>query len=125
MRRLLVDTHAVLWWLSDSKDLSATARSEIAEPASEMLVSVASAWEIAIKRALGKLRAPDAMPAAIEAAGFSWLAIAPGHAWAVSELPDHHRDPFDRLLIAQARAEDLPVLTADRRFRPYGIEVVW
>lgn len=122
---LLVDTHALLWWLADDAELSDSARGAIADPRSMPVVSAASLWEIAIKRSLGKLRAPESLPEEIERAGFSWLAIEPRHGWAVGTLPDHHRDPFDRLLIAQAIEEDLPIVTADPRFGDYGVEVRW
>lgn len=125
MSRLLVDTHALLWWLTDDVALSPTAREVLADPQNEPLVSTASLWEIAIKRTLGKLTAPDDLPDRIVAEGFSWLLISPVHAWQVSELPRHHRDPFDRLLVAQALCERVPIITADARFNAYGIQVLW
>jgi PIN domain nuclease of toxin-antitoxin system len=123
--RLLVDTHVLLWWLTDDAALSPTAREVLADPAKEPLVSAATLWEIAIKRSLGKLTAPDDLPDRIVDEGFSWLAISPTHAWQVRDLPGHHRDPFDRLLVAQALAERLPIVTADARFSDYGVEVRW
>ena len=125
MSRLLVDTHALLWWLADDPGLSATAREALAEPANDVLVSTASVWEIAIKRALGKLSAPDDLPSHIEAAGFGWLPVQAAHAWQVRDLPPHHRDPFDRLLVAQSLVEQLPVVSADARLRAYGVDVRW
>ena len=125
MSRLLVDTHALLWWLADDPGLSATAREALAEPANDVLVSTASVWEIAIKRALGKLSAPDDLPAHIEAQGFGWLPVQAAHAWQVRDLPPHHRDPFDRLLVAQSLVEQLPVVSADARFSAYGVDVRW
>ncbi|HWE58978.1 MAG TPA: type II toxin-antitoxin system VapC family toxin [Solirubrobacteraceae bacterium] len=125
MNRVLVDTHALLWWLSDDAALSPPARETLADPASEPLVSAASVWEIAIKRSLGKLTAPDDLPDLIVDEGFSWLPITALHAWHVRGLPMHHRDPFDRLLVAQAITEQLPVITADTRFTGYGVEVRW
>lgn len=125
MSRLLVDTHVLLWWLTDDAALSPTAREVLADPAKEPLVSAATLWEIAIKRSLGKLTAPDDLPDRIVDEGFSWLAISPMHAWQVRDLPGHHRDPFDRLLVAQALTERLPVVTADARFSDYGVEVRW
>lgn len=89
------------------------------------LVSAASLWEIAIKKALGKLETPDDLPARVQDLGFELLPIEPEHAWAVRELPHHHRDPFNRLLIAQARAERLVLLTADPAFEAYDVEVIW
>jgi len=123
--RLLVDTHALLWWLTDDAALSPAAREAVAAPATEPLVSAASVWEIAIKRSLGKLTAPDDLPERIVDGGFSWLPVSPAHAWQVRDLPPHHRDPFDRLLVAQALTERLPVVTADARFAEYGVDVRW
>ena len=125
MSRLLLDTHALLWWLADDPALSTRAREAIASPGNEPLVSAASVWEIAIKRSLGKLSVPEDLLERIRAEGFSWLAVEPAHAWQVRALPFHHSDPFDRVLIAQAIVEGLPVITADRRFRAYGIQLQW
>jgi PIN domain nuclease of toxin-antitoxin system len=123
--RVLVDTQALLWWLTDDAALSVAAREALADPANEPLISTASVWEIAIKRALGKLTAPDDLPDLINDEGFSWLPVAPLHAWQVRELPPHHRDPFDRLLIAQAMTEQLPIITADASFADYAVEIRW
>jgi PIN domain nuclease of toxin-antitoxin system len=123
--RLLVDTHVVLWWLADDPALSATARDAIADPTNEPLVSAASVWEIAIKRSLGRLTTPDDLPDRVAAEGFAWLPISAHHAWRVRELPLHHRDPFDRILVAQALTERLPVVTGDAHFGEYGVEVRW
>jgi PIN domain nuclease of toxin-antitoxin system len=123
VRRLLVDTHVVLWWLTNDPSLSPTARSHIADPENEPLVSVASLWEIAIKRSLGKLSAPDDLSERISDEGCSWLTLTASHAREVRRVPVHHRDPFDRLLVAQALIERLPIITADPRFRPYGVDV--
>ena len=123
--RVLLDTHAVLWWLSDDHALSEAARAAIANPENEPLISVASLWAIAIKRSLGRLETPDDLPATIEAEGFAWLAVGTHHAWNVRALPFHHRDPFDRLLIAQALGDRLPVITTDPHFDAYGVEVLW
>ena len=125
MSRSLVDTHALLWWLTDDPALSVAARDAIADPASEPFVSTASVWEIAIKRSLGKLKAPDDLPARITDEGFLWLPVSSEHVWRVLELPPHHRDPFDRLLVAQAQLERMPIISADARFDDYDVEVVW
>jgi PIN domain nuclease of toxin-antitoxin system len=123
--RFLVDTHALLWWLDDAPALSASAREAIADPVSEPLVSTASVWEIAIKRSLGKLTAPAELLEEIVDAGFAWLPVDPEHAWAARELPFHHRDPFDRLLVAQALVERVSVVTRDVRFAAYGVKTRW
>lgn len=125
MTRLLLDTHTVLWWLADDPALSDAACEEIADPANEPLVSAASIWEIAIKRSLGKLTAPDELPDRISEQQLGWLAVEPAHAWQVRELPLHHRDPFDRILIAQALVERLPIVTRDSHFDDYDIERHW
>ena len=125
MSRLLIDTHALLWWLIDDPALSPAARDAIADPANEPLVSAACVWEIAIKRSLGKLAAPDDLPDRISDAGFAWLPISAQHAWQVRDLPMHHRDPFDRVLVAQALIERLPIVTADAHLGEYGVEVRW
>ena len=103
----------------------APAYAAIADPASEPLVSTASLWEIAIKRSLGKLQAPVELPDDIEDAGFSWLPVAAHHTWAAGELPLHHRDPFDGLLVAQALEERLPIVTRDDTFAAYGVPCHW
>ena len=125
MSRLLVDTHALLWWLTDNPALPATARATIADSSSELLVSTASLWEIAIKRSIGKLRVSEDLPDKVAKRGFTWLPVRAEHVWAVRALPQHHRDPFDRLLVAQALTERMPVVTADARFAAYGVEVRW
>ncbi len=121
----MLDTHALLWWRADDPSLSEPARAAIADPSVEALVSVASIWEIAIKRSIGKLRAPAMLPEGIVEQGFGWLGITPEHASAVAELPRHHTDPFDRLLVAQAIDEAVPVITADPSIGRYEVEVIW
>ena len=125
MTRVLVDTHALLWWLTDDPALSAAAREAMADRGHEAIVSTASMWEIAIKRSLGKLTTPNDLPEQITDAGFGWLEITAAHAWHVRDLPMHHRDPFDRLLVAQALVEDVSVVTSDARFADYGVRVCW
>ena len=118
---LLLDTHILLWWLADDPGLSEKQRSAIADPANVVYVSAASAWEIAIKKALGKLIAPSDLGAALIASELEQLPITVTHAEAVGELPPHHRDPFDRMLIAQAGVEDLTVVTGDPMFAQYEV----
>ena len=100
MSRLLLDTHTLLWWLADDPALSGPAREAIANPANEPLVSAVSIWEIAIKRSLGKLTAPDDLPDHLSEQGLQWLAVEPAHAWQVRELPPHHRDPLQPQCLA-------------------------
>ena len=121
--RLLLDTHIVLWWLSDSPRLAKRSKKLIARNA-EVFVSAATAWEIAIKRSLGKLQAPDDLEAALAASRFRELPIAVKHALAAGELPRRHEDPFDRLLVAQAQAENLTLLTSDERLQAYEVPVI-
>jgi len=117
--RLLLDTNALLWWLAD-ESLSAQARDAVADPANLVVVSAASAWEISVKKALGKLAAPDDLEQQVAAGGFSPLPISIAHTIAAGQLPRHHEDPFDRMLIAQASAEGLTIVTRDKRFEDYG-----
>jgi PIN domain nuclease of toxin-antitoxin system len=127
--RLLLDTHAFLWWVEDDSRLSRKARAAIAEPGNDCFLSLASSWEMAIKISLGKLRLAAPLerfiPEQLAANGFRELAIDFRHVARVSRLPFHHRDPFDRLLVAQALEEDLTVVSADRVFRTYGLSRVW
>jgi PIN domain nuclease of toxin-antitoxin system len=123
--RFLVDTHAVLWWLAGDRRLPPRARDAIADPANDALVSAASAWEIAIKRSTGKLEAPDLLLDEVRSVGLQWLPVTAEHAWAVRRLPHHHRDPFDRLLVAQATLEDAVIVSGDRRLAAYGVAVRW
>lgn len=119
--RLLLDTHALLWALDDPAALSAEARSAIEDGANEVFVSAASVWEIAIKRALGKLEMPDGLLEAMRAAALQPLPITVDHAWVAGMLPRHHNDPFDRMLVAQAAAEGLTVVTRDQTFVRYQV----
>ena len=121
--RLLLDTHVLLWWLADDPALTRQARRLIAnEP--EVFASAASAWEIAIKRALGKLEAPEDLPAALDAGGIRRLPITFEHAAVAGALPRHHDDPFDRMLAAQAQYEGLTLLTSDPRISSYAVAVL-
>lgn len=125
MTRLLLDTHVVLWWLEDHPALRGSPRQAIVDPANEVLVSVVSLWEIAIKASLGKLVVPDDLPDEIAAEEFAWLGVTPEHAWEVRALPLHHRDPFDRLLVAQTRLERASLVTADDRLAAYDVDRLW
>jgi len=121
--RLLLDTHTLLWWLNDSA-LRPTARNAIADPGNDVFVSGASAWEISIKEALGKLSAPSDISAQITANGFEPLPITLAHGFAAGALPRHHDDPFDRMLIAQAQMENLITVSRDSRFARYDIQLI-
>jgi PIN domain nuclease of toxin-antitoxin system len=121
--RLLLDTHVLLWWLAGDATLARRARRLIAnEP--EVFASAASAWEIAIKRALGKLEAPEDLAAALDAGGIERLPIEFEHAAVAGSLPRHHDDPFDRMLVAQAQCEGLTLLTSDPRISSYAVAVL-
>ncbi len=125
MARLLADSHVLLWHVLDDPRLGPKPTALIEAEDAEVMVSIASLWEIAIKSALGKLDAPADLPERVEELGFHLLPVAPGHAWHVRSLPHHHGDPFDRLLIAQAQLERLPIVTADAAFDDYDVAVVW
>lgn len=126
---LLLDTHALLWWITDSPRLSPRARGLMADAGNELLWSVASSWEVAIKNAVGRLPlpAPPALfiPEHLARNNVGTLPVQNAHAFRAGALPPHHRDPFDRMLIAQAQIEKIPLLSADRRMRPYELEVMW
>ena len=122
--KLLLDTHILLWWLADDPRLPPSAEAAIADGDTLVVVSAASAWEIAIKKAAGRLETPDELLEAIEASHFDPLSISPVHALAAGALPAHHTDPFDRMLIAQARAEGLTVVTVDGRFSDYDVDLL-
>ena len=124
MARFLLDTHVVLWALAEPAKLGRPARAALEEAENEVFVSVVSGWEIAIKRALGKLQAPDDLEAAIRMQGFDSLLITFHHAAQAGGLPPHHRDPFDRMLIAQAQAEGLVLVTRDSNIPRYGVRTL-
>jgi PIN domain nuclease of toxin-antitoxin system len=119
--RLLLDTHALIWILSADPQLTSEARAGISDPETFVAVSPVSAWEIEIKRALGKLDAPHDLVQQVADARFVPLSITLEHAIAAGTLPPHHRDPFDRMLIAQAQLEGLTIVTRDPRFQPYAV----
>ena len=127
--RVLLDTHALLWFLADDARLGDAARATIENPATTVLASTASLWEIAIKHSLGKLALArpfdDLFPAQLEANAIDLLPIRPDHLATLIGLPMHHRDPFDRLLIAQALTERVPLLSRDAAFADYSVAVVW
>jgi len=124
---VLLDTRTFLWWVSDSPKLSRRARKAIAE--SRCLLSVASCWEIAIKASLGRLETPRPLERflqqQLEMNAFELLPVALEHAAAVRDMPFHHRDPFDRLVAAQARHEEMPLVTVDTVFAKYGVKRIW
>jgi PIN domain nuclease of toxin-antitoxin system len=127
--RLLLDTHAFLWWISDDDRLSERAGEVIADGANDVYISAASAWEIAIKAGLGRIRLPDDAwtftPQQLEHNAFQALPVHVGHAVAVIALPDVHRDPFDRMLVAQAMSEGLTIVSADPDLVRYPVPFVW
>lgn len=122
--RLLLDSHVFLWWLADDGRLSAAARAAIVDSRSIVHISAATIWELAIKAALGRLDTGGAdLAEEIAANGFFELPISSRHAAAAGALPRHHDDPFDRMLIAQARTEELVLVTRDRAFRAYEVAI--
>ena len=122
--RLLLDTHIFLWWRGDPFRLDSVARSQIMT-ADLVFVSVASAWEAAIKTSLGQLDLPESMEAGVLASGFEKLLITFSHAQRAALLPLHHRDPFDRMLVAQAQTDGLTLVTRDRQMERYDVEILW
>ncbi|TEU13232.1 MAG: type II toxin-antitoxin system VapC family toxin [Anaerolineales bacterium] len=127
--KVLLDTHAFLWWVTDSPKLSARARKVIQDSNNELFFSAASGWEIAIKAQLGRLQLPDNLEQFImEQLSLNAILVLPiqlHHALRVYTLPQYHRDPFDRVLVAQSQIENLPILTADAQITPYTVETIW
>lgn len=121
---LLLDAHALLWWLNGESTLSAVARAAIAEPANDTLVSAATVWELAIKQGLGKLRIDADLLAEIDRAGFTGLPVTMEDGNLAGGLPPHHKDPFDRMLVAQALRLDALIVTRDRAFSAYDINLI-
>ena len=121
---LLLDAHALLWWLADDQTLDEGARRSIADPVHDVLISAATIWEIGMKRALGKVEAPDGLREAVEATGFGGLPITLADAEVAAVLPGHHRDPFDRMLVAQAQRLGAVLVTRDRAFEAYGVPLL-
>ena len=124
MLRLLLDTHAFVWCLSDVPRLAGGARNAIADPRNDVFVSAVTGWEISVKRAKGRMTAPDNLLAMAEERGFTHLPLTFHHAEQAGNLPMHHRDPVDRMLIAQAQAEGLVLVTRDAFIPLYGIQVM-
>jgi PIN domain nuclease of toxin-antitoxin system len=126
--RLLLDAQALLWWFQGDERLSKSARRVIGAPGAEVFVSVAAVWELAIKARLGKLDAQSLLDSAEERlrdAGFGALNITVEHAIRAGALPTHHKDPFDRMLVAQAQAENLAIVSSDPVFDHYGVRRLW
>ena len=121
---LLVDTHVFLWWEWESPELSHAAREALLDKKNRVLVSVASVWEISIKRSNGRLDFDGDTIASCAASGFEILPIVAEHAELAGRLPLHHTDPFDRMLVAQARIEGLVLMTNDRKITPYGVPLL-
>lgn len=121
---LLLDTHVFLWWRAASPPLGDAAKEAVAR-ADAVFVSVASAWEAAIKIGLGRLQLPESFETGVVESGFDKLPVTFAHAERAGALPQHHRDPFDRMLVAQAQVERLTLVTHDRRLEPYEIEILW
>jgi PIN domain nuclease of toxin-antitoxin system len=127
--RLLLDTHVFLWWTDSNPALSGPAQQAIGDEANDCFLSIVSCWEMAIKASLGKLRLSQSVEKFVAeqlaANGFQLLPVDFRHVAAVETLPFHHRDPFDRLLVTQAFAEDLVLVTADSMMVKYGVSVLW
>ena len=125
-RRLLLDTHVFLWAASDPERLTADVRGAIIDPKNDVFISAAVIWEVVIKHALGKLRLPASpvtyLPALVAQLGFHHLPITHEHALMIAALPTHHRDPFDRMIIAQARFEGMTLISIDRNIAKYGVQ---
>jgi len=127
--KILLDTHTFLWFITNDKNLSPMAREIIEDSDNDRLLSIASLWEIAIKSSLGKLKSkapfPQLIPVQLKINLIELLPIKISHLSLVSDLTFHHRDPFDRLLIAQSLVEDLPIISIDAQLDDYGIDRIW
>ena len=127
--KLLLDTHAFLWFISGDTALSGKGQSLIEDEANDKLVSVVSLWEIAIKTSIGKLPLAkpfeQLIPEQLQRNGFGVLGLTVGHAARLTHLPFHHRDPFDRMLVAQCLVESLPLVSSDDALDPYGVQRLW
>jgi PIN domain nuclease of toxin-antitoxin system len=129
MPKLLLDTRVFLWWVNNSSDLSIAARHAISDSNNDCFLSIASCWEMAIKASLGKLKLPNPIERFVSEQlrvnDFKLLAIDIRHVAKTEKLPFYHRDPFDRLLIAQALAEKLTIVAEDKSFKKYGVKILW
>jgi PIN domain nuclease of toxin-antitoxin system len=124
--KLLLDTHLILWWMGgEPSRISEKGLAALGSEGMEPVVSTVTIWEVAIKRGLGKLDAPLDLLPQIEGAGVELLPVMPRHADLVASLPLHHRDPFDRILVAQAMSEGLPLVSDDQSLHDYDVEVIW
>ena len=123
--KLLLDTHAALWFLSGDERLSENARRHLTDDTNRVLLSAAVVWEIAVKRSLGKLDVPQEYLSLLLSAGVQPLAVSVEHAAGVEQLPPHHRDPFDRVLVSQAAVEGAALVSRDEALRPYDVTLVW
>lgn len=127
--KYLLDTQAFLWWITDSKCLSNRAREIIQDGNNMLLLSAASGWEIAIKASLGRLELPDrpekVIPEQLSLNNIQGLPVQMSHALHVHSLPQHHRDPFDRMLVAQCQLEEIPIITSDPQIAEYEVDVIW
>lgn len=121
----MLDTNAALWWLADDERISDEVARQLTDDTNQVLLSAVVVWEIAIKRSLGKLDAPPGLAPTLLAAGAQPLPVTLDHAAAVETLPWHHRDPFDRLLVAQAQTDGLTIVSQDESLVPYGVSLVW
>lgn len=126
---VLIDTQCWLWWFADEDRLNEAARGIIGDGENTLYFSAASSWEIAIKCSIGKLKLPESpdryVPSRLASQGMLGMAVEHAHALRVSSLPNHHRDPFDRLLIAQSQIESMALLTADPLIAAYEVEAIW
>lgn len=123
--KLLLDSHALLWVLDDPERLPSVGRSAVSDPAVPVSVSIVSLWELRIKVASGELETPNDLPGMIRASGFALLPVDIRHIDQLGSLPNHHRDPFDRMLIAQAQADGLTLMSADRTVSLYDVPILW
>ena len=127
--KLLLDTHALIWWVINTAQLSPQALSLMLDRRNEIFLSLVSIWEMQLKIQIGKLQLPLPLSQIVEEQqrlnGLQLLSITPEHIYALNQLPFHHKDPFDRLLIAQAMTENLPLLSADTVFPAYPVQIIW